>query len=53
VVYKNIIIYDVFGRKVTELAFNETIDVSELKAGTYWMIIHAENKSYRTNFIKE
>jgi hypothetical protein len=53
VVYKNIVIYDVFGRKVTELAFNETINVSELKAGTYWMIIHSENKSYRTNFIKE
>jgi hypothetical protein len=51
--YKNIIIYDVFARKVKELSFKETIDVSELNAGSYWMIINSEDKSYRINFIKE
>jgi len=51
--YKNIIIYDVFARKVKELTFKETINVSELNAGSYWMIINSENKSYRINFIKE
>jgi hypothetical protein len=51
--YKKIIIYDVFARKVKELSFKETIDVSELKAGTYWMLIASEDKSYRANFIKE
>lgn len=51
--YKNIIIYDVFARKVKELSFKETINVSELNAGSYWMIINSEDKSYRINFIKE
>ena len=51
--YKNIIIYDVFARKVKELSFKETINVSELNAGSYWMIINSEDKSYRVNFIKE
>jgi hypothetical protein len=51
--YKNIIIYDVFARKVKELSFKETIDVSELNAGSYWMIINSEDKSYRVNFVKE
>jgi len=51
--YKNIVIYDLFARKVKELAFKETIDVSELNAGSYWMIINSDDKSYRINFIKE
>ena len=51
--YKNIIIYDLFARKVKELTFKETIDVSELNAGSYWMIINSDDKSYRVNFIKE
>lgn len=51
--YKNIIIYDIFARKVKELTFKETINVSELNSGSYWMIINSENKSYRINFIKE
>lgn len=51
--FKKIIIYDVFARKVKELSFKETIDVSELNAGSYWMIINSEDKSYRINFIKE
>lgn len=51
--YKSIIIYDVFARKVKELSFKETISVSELNAGSYWMIINSEDKSYRINFIKE
>ena len=51
--YKNIIIYDLFARKVKELSFKETINVSELNAGSYWMIINSEDKSYRINFIKE
>lgn len=51
--YKKIIIYDVFARKVKELTFIETIDVSDLKSGSYWMIISSESKSYRINFIKE
>lgn len=51
--YKNIVIYDMFARKVKELSFKETIDVSELNAGSYWMIINSEDKSYRINFIKE
>ncbi len=51
--FKKIIIYDVFARKVKELSFKETIDVSELTSGSYWMIINSEDKSYRINFIKE
>lgn len=51
--YKNIIIYDIFARKVKELSFKETINVSELNAGSYWMIINSEDKSYRINFIKQ
>jgi len=51
--YNRIVIYDVFARKVKELSFKETIDVSELKSGSYWMIIESETKSYRIPFIKE
>ncbi len=51
--YKTIIIYDVFARKVKELAFKEIVNVSELNAGSYWMIINSEDKSYRVNFTKE
>ena len=51
--YKNIIIYDVFARKVKELSFKETINVSELSPGSYWLIINSEDKSYRINFMKE
>ena len=51
--YKNIIIYDVFARKVKELTFKETINVSDLNSGSYWMIITSEDKLYRVNFIKE
>lgn len=52
-IYKNIIIYDVFARKVKELPFKETIDVAELNSGLYWMIIESEKKSYRIPFIKK
>lgn len=51
--YKYITIYDVFARKVKELSFKETIDVSELTSGSYWLIIRSEDKSYRVNFVKE
>lgn len=51
--YKNIVIYDMFARKVKELIYKEIIDVSELHTGSYWMIINSEDKSYRINFIKE
>lgn len=51
--YKKIIIYDVFARKIKEMLFKETIDVSELTSGSYWMIINSENKAYRIPFIKE
>lgn len=51
--YKKIIIYDVFARKVKEISFKETINVSDLTSGSYWMIISSEDKSYRVNFIKE
>lgn len=51
--YKKIIIYDVFARKVKEMQYSENIDLSELKSGTYWMIINSLNKSYRVPFIKE
>jgi len=50
---KNIVIYDVFGRKVKETTFKEIVDVSELKTGNYWMMIYSEEKSYRISFIKE
>jgi hypothetical protein len=43
----------VFARKVKEIAFKESIDVSELHAGSYWMIIESETKSYRIPFIKQ
>ena len=51
--YRKIIIYDVFARKVKELSFKETIDVSDLNCGSYWMMIYSDEKSYRINFIKE
>jgi hypothetical protein len=51
--YNRIVIYDVFARKVKELSFKETVDVSELQSGSYWMIIESETKSYRIPFIKE
>ena len=52
-IYKNIIIYDVFARKIKELKFQEIVDVSELSSGSYWIIINSESKSYRIPFIKE
>lgn len=52
-IYKKIIIYDVFARKVKELSYKENIDVSDLTPGSYWMIISSEDKTYRVNFIKE
>lgn len=51
--YHRIAIYDVFARKVKEIAFKESVDVSELQTGSYWMIIESETKSYRIPFIKE
>lgn len=51
--YQNISIYDVFARKVKEFQFKETMDVSELNSGLYWMIIESEKKSYRVTFIKQ
>ena len=51
--YHRIVIYDVFARKVKEIAFKESIDVSELHAGSYWMIIESQTKSYRIPFIKQ
>ncbi|MES2565646.1 MAG: T9SS type A sorting domain-containing protein [Bacteroidota bacterium] len=51
--FNKINIYDVFGRKVKELPSSDSVDVSELKTGTYWMIITTETKSYRVPFIKE
>ncbi|MBC7696095.1 MAG: T9SS type A sorting domain-containing protein [Burkholderiales bacterium] len=51
--YKKITIYDQFARKVKEIMFTEVIDVSDLTAGSYWMIISSDNKSHRVNFIKE
>ena len=51
--YKKIIIYDVFARKVKEMTYKEIIDVSDLTAGSYWIIISSEEKSYRVSFIKE
>lgn len=52
-IYKNIIIYDVFARKIKEIKFQEVVDVSELRSGSYWVIINSESKSYRIPFIKE
>jgi hypothetical protein len=51
--YKKITIYDVFARKVKEIAYKEIIDVSDLNSGSYWMIITSEDRSYRVNFMKE
>ena len=51
--YKKMVIYDVFARKVKELSFKESIDVSELSSGSYWIIINSESKSYRIPFVKE
>jgi hypothetical protein len=51
--YKNIVIYDLFARRIKETAFKEVIDVSDLVPGSYWMIIQSDEKSYRINFIKE
>ncbi len=51
--YKKIMIYDVFARKVKEINYKDIIDVSDLTAGSYWMIISSEEKSYRVNFIKQ
>ncbi|MFN8117809.1 MAG: T9SS type A sorting domain-containing protein [Bacteroidia bacterium] len=50
---KHIVIYDVFGRKVKETTFKESVDVSELKTGNYWMMIYSDNKTYRIPFVKE
>lgn len=51
--YKYIVIYDVFGRKVKEASFKESIDVAELKTGNYWMMIYSDDKTYRVSFVKE
>lgn len=51
--YKKITIFDVFARKIKEINYKEIIDVSDLTAGSYWMIISSGDKSYRINFIKE
>lgn len=52
-VFKQIEIYDMFGRKVKDLGFTQTIDVSELSKGCYMLHIIADNKVYRTLFVKE
>lgn len=51
--YKKTIIYDAFARKIKELDYSETIDVSELKPGTYWLVIYSDSSSYKIPFIKE
>jgi Secretion system C-terminal sorting domain len=50
---KQIEIYDMFGRKVKDLDFAKTIDVSELARGCYMLQIIADDKTYRTLFVKE
>ncbi|MBI3518604.1 MAG: T9SS type A sorting domain-containing protein [Bacteroidetes bacterium] len=52
-IYKTMILYDVFARKIKELDFEEQVDVSDLKPGTYWIMIHTKDTSYRISFIKE
>ncbi len=52
-VSKQIEIYDMFGRKVKDLGFAQTIDVSELAKGCYMLQIIADDKTYRTLFVKE
>lgn len=51
--YKKIIVYDAFARKVKEIEYSETIDVSELKSGSYWIIIYSDTSSYKIPFIKQ
>ncbi len=51
--FKKISIYDVFSRKVKEVKFDESIDVSDLNAGQYWILINTEDKQYSLPFIKE
>jgi hypothetical protein len=48
-----LIVYDVFARKVKELSFNESIEVSDLLPGTYWLLISTDTKEYRIPFIKK
>ena len=50
---KNIIIYDMFARKIKEIEYSEIIDVSELTAGTYWLIIYSDTSSYKVPFMKQ
>lgn len=52
-VFKQIEIYDMFGRKIKDLSFAQTIDVSELSNGCYMLHIIADDKVYRTLFVKE
>lgn len=51
--YKKIIVYDVFARKVKEIEYSEIVDVSELKSGSYWIIIYSDTSSYKIPFIKQ
>lgn len=47
------VVYDVFARNVKELPFTETVDVTEMLPGIYWLVITTETKAYRIPFIKE
>ena len=51
--FKLITIYDVFAKKVKELEFNDTINLSDLSSGSYWIILRSSNELYRIPFIKE
>lgn len=46
-------VFDVFGRKVKEVEWIDSVDVSELNNGLYWVILFTENKSYKTKIIKQ
>jgi hypothetical protein len=50
---KHLIVYDIFGRKVKELKYEDRVDLSDLSKGNYWLIIYADDKSHRIPFIKE
>lgn len=50
--YKKTVMYDAFAQKIKELDYSETIDVSELKAGSYWLIIYSDTSIYTIPFIK-
>ncbi len=51
--YHTVMIFDMLARKQKDISYQQTIDISELSQGCYWMFIVSEERTYKMRFVKQ